>query len=340
VRVQLQWFHQAQFAGLYVADALGFYEREGIAVDFIQGGTMIEGVDAINPLTVLSLGGADVAIAWLSNALTHRRNGGDIVNIAQVFRRPATALVCWRDAGIRSPAELRGRTIGVWNVGDQYQVAEWLRQHGVGASEVSIVPQRADARDLIERKLDCGTVMTFNEYWTLFRSGISPGKLYIVRFADEGSGLLEDGVYATGGSLADPVKRERLVRFLRASAAGWRYAREHPEEALNITLIQTPLADPVQSAACSIPCFRLSNRASDSDCSIWTPLLAACTSSDRAPATPKAPRRPRTRAGPTASGSPRASTAVRSGILLPQSATTSRRTWTHPGSMLSSWWER
>lgn len=242
IRVQLQWFHQAQFAGLYVADALGFYEREGIAVDFIQGGTMIDGGETINPLTVLSLGGADVAVAWLSNALTHRRNGGDVVNIAQVFRRPATALVCWRDVGIRSPTDLRGRTIGVWNVGDQYQVAEWLRHHGVSASEVSIVPQRAEARDLIERQFDCGTVMTFNEYWTLLRSGISPAKLYIVRFADEGSGLLEDGVYATGASLADPVKRERLVRFLRASAAGWRYAQVHPEEALNITLIQAPLA--------------------------------------------------------------------------------------------------
>src|SRR5262245_6691235 len=54
VRLQLQWVHQAQFAGYYVAHALGFYEREGIAIEFIQGGPPIPGAPAVDPLQMLA----------------------------------------------------------------------------------------------------------------------------------------------------------------------------------------------------------------------------------------------------------------------------------------------
>jgi NitT/TauT family transport system substrate-binding protein len=119
VRLQLLWFHQAQFAGYYVAHALGLYEREGIGVDFIRGGPPIPGAPATDSLRMLSHGAADVAVGSLSGALAFRRDGGDVVNIAQTFKRPATLLVCRRAAGIRRAADLRGRAIGVWSVGDQ-----------------------------------------------------------------------------------------------------------------------------------------------------------------------------------------------------------------------------
>jgi NitT/TauT family transport system substrate-binding protein len=82
VRLQLQWFHQAQFAGYYVAHALRFYEREGVTVEFIQGGPPIPGAPAIDSLQMLAFGAADVAVAWSSSALAFRRSGGDVVNIA------------------------------------------------------------------------------------------------------------------------------------------------------------------------------------------------------------------------------------------------------------------
>jgi ABC-type nitrate/sulfonate/bicarbonate transport system substrate-binding protein len=140
-----------------------------------------------------------------------------VVNIAQVFRRPAMLLLCLRTGIGPRAANVRGRKIGVWNVGDQYDVRYWLRRNNIPESEVEIVPQRPDARDLIEGKIECGTAMSYNEYWTLLRSGISPSDLHIVRFADEDSAFLEDGLYATEAALADPAKRELLARFVRVA---------------------------------------------------------------------------------------------------------------------------
>ncbi len=240
VRVQLHWMHQAQFAGLYVADALGFYEREGIRVEFVPGGPGVE------PLAALAQGRADVAIGWLSRALEARENGADVVNIAQLFKRSAITLVCRRDAGIRQPTDVRGKRIGVWNLGDQYEVAFWLRHSHLTVADAKFVPQRADAADLIERRVDCATAMTYNEYGTIVASGLSPTNLFVVRFAEEHLGFLEDGLYARGATLQDPIKLDHLARFLRASAAGWRYADQNRDEAVSITRTFAPLADPTR----------------------------------------------------------------------------------------------
>ena len=237
VRVQLHWTHQAQFAGYYVAKELGFYQRAGIEVEFAPGGVYVD------PMTVLGLGGADVAVGWLSGAISARRAGVDVVNIAQVFKRPAMRLVCRRSSGISDPSDIKGKTIGVWNIGDQYNVIDWLRRQNRSAADVEIVQQAGDAADLLDRTVDCATAMSYNEYVTILNAGIPPSDLLIVSFASDGVSLLEDGLYAQAEALKDASKRDRIARFLKASAEGWRYASQQRDEAITITKLYAPLAD-------------------------------------------------------------------------------------------------
>ena len=239
IRFQLQWFHQAQFAGFYVAAEQGYYEREGINVELIPGGIRPDGT-TIDPLQALADGTADLANVGLAAALLARRAGNDAVNIAQVFRKPATTLLCRRDGGIRSLRDLRGQKIGVWNIGDQYNVAYWLRLNNLTAKDVTLVEQRPDGLDLLESKVGCVTAMTYNEYWTILNAGVLPSNLVITR----SEGFLEDGIYASAAAIADPIKADRMARFLRASADGWRYAAKNFDEALALTLAKSPGANP------------------------------------------------------------------------------------------------
>ena len=239
VRVQLMWRNQAQFTGLYVALAKGFYDREHLKV------TLVEGGPGINPIDQLTIGKADVAIAWLPSVIAAREQGRNVVNIAQIFQRPGIAIACRRDAGVETPDDIVGKTIGVWNVGDQLDLRYWLGTIGIPLNRVTIVPQRADGQDLIDKRVACATVMTYNEYWRLLSSGLTPGDLLLVRLSDNGLGFLEDGLYVTTASLQDAHRRAVLIRFLRATLAGWRYTSEHEEEALAITMAVTPHADPV-----------------------------------------------------------------------------------------------
>src|SRR4051794_41256371 len=81
VRLQLQWFTQAQFAGYFAAVDQGFYKDAGLDVEILEGGTDIV------PQTQLAQGKADYAIAWVPKALQSREQGAPIVDVGQVFQR-------------------------------------------------------------------------------------------------------------------------------------------------------------------------------------------------------------------------------------------------------------
>src|SRR5689334_19512202 len=77
VKLQLQWFYQAQFAGYLAAADQGFYRAQGLDVDLLEGG-----VDIV-PQTVLATGRADFAVSWVPKALASREQGAQITEIAQ-----------------------------------------------------------------------------------------------------------------------------------------------------------------------------------------------------------------------------------------------------------------
>ncbi len=110
LRVQLRWLHQAQIAGYYVAEVRASHEHAEHGIELIEGGP------GIDPLDRLVKGEADVAIRWLADALSARARGTDIVNVAQIFRRPGMALACNKAAGVKGAADLAGRAVGVWNI--------------------------------------------------------------------------------------------------------------------------------------------------------------------------------------------------------------------------------
>jgi len=223
VRVQLAWFHQAEFAGIYTAVALGYYEAEKIVVDLSEGGP------GINPVQRLASDQVDVAVDWLPNAIALRQRDDNVVNIAQIFQHSGMAIVCRRDAGIRTPVDIAGKSVGVWNVGDEKSVRFWLKIVGISLDRVELIPQQPDGKDLIEGHVPCVTAMMYNEYWSILRGGLTPGDLLVFHLSDR-EGFLEDGIYARATSLADPHEGDVLVRFLRATLRGWSYVIEHPQE--------------------------------------------------------------------------------------------------------------
>jgi NitT/TauT family transport system substrate-binding protein len=78
--------------------------------------------------------------------------------------------------------------------------------------------------------------MTYNEYWQVIDAGITPEELITFKYEDQGVATLEDGLYVMEDKLQDPAEVDKLVRFVRASMKGWKWAEENPEEAAMIVL--------------------------------------------------------------------------------------------------------
>ena len=234
VTLQLQWVTQAQFAGYYVALDQGFYEEEGLDVTILPGGPDIA------PPQVLAGGGADAMLNWMPSALSAREKGLPVVNIAQPFKSSGLMLTCWKDTGIEGPQDFRGKTIGVWFFGNEFPFLSWMSQEGIptegGEDGVTVLKQGFNVDPLLQRQADCISTMTYNEYGQVLDAGVSEDELVTFKYEDMGVATLEDGIYVLEENLEDPAFKEKMVKFVRASMKGWKWAEENPDEAAEIVL--------------------------------------------------------------------------------------------------------
>ena len=234
VRLQLQWVTQAQFAGYYVALDKGYYDAEDLDVSILQGGPDIA------PPQVLAGGGADAMLNWMPSALAARERGLPVVNIAQPFKSSGLMLTCWKDTGITSPADFKGKTIGVWFFGNEYPFLSWMSQEGIstdgGPDGVTVLRQGFNVDPLLQRQADCISTMTYNEYGQVLDAGVSEDELVTFKYENQGVATLEDGIYVLEENLKDAAFADKMVRFVRASMKGWKYAEANPGEAAEIVL--------------------------------------------------------------------------------------------------------
>ena len=234
VTLQLKWVTQAQFAGYYVAKDKGFYDEEGLNVTIKPGGPDIA------PTQVIAGGGADVVVEWMPAALAAREKGLPLVNIAQPFKSSGMMLTCLKETGITSPAEFADKTLGVWFFGNEYPFLSWMSQLGLAtdgsAGGVTVLKQGFNVDPLLQKQAACISTMTYNEYWQVIDAGISPDDLVTFKYQDQGVATMEDGLYVLEDNLKDPAFEEKMVKFVRASMKGWKYAEENPDEAAMIVL--------------------------------------------------------------------------------------------------------
>ena len=234
VTLQLKWVTQAQFAGYYVALEKGFYDEEDLNVTIKPGGPDIA------PTQVLAGGGADVTVDWMPSALAAREKGLGMVNIAQPFKSSGMMLTCRKDAGITTTADFADKTLGVWFFGNEFPFLSWMSKLGIAtdgsAGGVTVLKQGFNVDPILQGQAACVSTMTYNEYWQVIDAGLTPDDLQVFKYEDQGVATLEDGLYVLEEKLTDPAFEDKMVRFVRASMKGWKYAEANPDEAADIVL--------------------------------------------------------------------------------------------------------
>ena len=242
VTLQLKWVTQAQFAGYYAAKAQGFYKDEGLDVNIKVGGP------DITPEQVVLGKQAEFGIDWLPSLLSFRDKGNDLVNIAQVFTRSGMTELTWKDSGITSIKQMRSKRVGVWCCGNENELYAALRKNGLEPKkDVDIVNQPFNMNLFLDRDVDAAAAMTYNELAQVLETkNPKTGKLYqpsdlnVLKMENQGTGMLEDGIFVRGDWIKDKHNQDIARRFLRASFRGWVYCREHQEDCLQIVLDNGP----------------------------------------------------------------------------------------------------
>lgn len=111
----LDFYPNADHAGIYMAQKLGYFEEAGLDVSIDAPS------DPAAPIKLAAAGRSDLAISYEPELALAHEQGLDVVAIGALVDRPLTSLIWLRKSGIKGVRDLRGKTIAT--AGIPYQDA-------------------------------------------------------------------------------------------------------------------------------------------------------------------------------------------------------------------------
>lgn len=231
VTLQLKWVPQAQFAGYFVALEKGYYEEAGLDVTIAPGGPDIV------PEQQVANGTAQIGVNWVASLLPHQEQGMPLVEIAQIYQKSGLQLVTMKDSGIDTPADLKGKKVGNWMGGNEFELLALFDKYDLDPNkDLEFTKQAFTMDQFLTGELDAASVMTYNEYHVVLQSGVDASELNVIDMNEEGVAMLEDNLFANSEWLAD--NKEVAAAFVKASIKGWQDAIADPEAAVDMVMAQ------------------------------------------------------------------------------------------------------
>jgi len=226
VRLLPYWVTTAQFAGFYTGLEEGIFRSYGIDLEILPFQPTMQTDQLIRDKQ------ADFFLIWLVNAIEMRDAGIDIVNIAQPSSRSSLMLVTKKSSGIGSIEEMEGKRAAIWS-GYEMQPKALFKKYHV---QVEIIPIGNSNNLFLTDGVEIINANWFDEYHTILNSGYNPDELETYFFSDYGLNFLEDGIYCLQSTLdKDP---DLCKRFVEATMESWKFAFNHPEEAVQVVLTE------------------------------------------------------------------------------------------------------
>jgi len=240
VKFALNWIISGRNAGYFVALEKGYYKENGIDAEITRGrgsGDTLKRV-AIGESTFGLVDTATV-ISGVSN------DEAPVKMVGMMYSNAATAILYAKESGIKTPADLEGRTVARSAAGSTINMwPAFLKVNHIDRSKIREVTVTASsyAPMLLSRQVDA--VLDQSSYLGRYQKAADAQKLTIeaFRFSDYGYQLYGDAIVAADSTIKD--KPDLVRRFMAATLRGNLYAFEHPDEAVQILAKYATEAEP------------------------------------------------------------------------------------------------
>ena len=213
--------------GAYVAQEKGFFAEQNLEVQIQHVNTPGEN------FKFLALG--EVQFSTGDAATVIERAGDDpplgIVAIALIGQRGQQGFAVLADSGIETPEDWAGRRAGYKGTQPTPDFLAILNAHGIDPDEVETVRVGFSPQLLTEGEVDIFPLFLSNEPNTLRNLGY---EITVVEAADFGAPTLGLTYVATQDYISQ--NPDIVLRFLKAALRGIEYARDNPDEAIDIVL--------------------------------------------------------------------------------------------------------
>jgi signal transduction histidine kinase/ActR/RegA family two-component response regulator len=224
VRLQLQYFHQFQFAGFYAAEYLGLYKKAGLDV------TILENEPRQQPVTAVLNGYAEFGVSD-TEVLWRRLQGEPLVALGVIFQQSAYCLVTLNRSDIMTLNDLKGKKVGIAEGRGSYLFKTMFQKQNIPLDAMTIVNPKWDLQSLISGETDASGAYATGEIYRLRELGLP---FQIIYPMDYGVAFYGDTLFTTDKFLNEHP--EIVEKFRKASFDGWRYAFNHVEETIDYIL--------------------------------------------------------------------------------------------------------
>lgn len=230
--MRLEWVVQGQFAGPFVALDKGYYKDVGVEIDLRPAGPDIMGA------VTVAQGTDTFGIGHPNQLIAARANGAPLVTVVQFGHHAADTYIARKTTGIKSIADMKGHSVGLWFGGNEHEFLAMLDRAGIAQSDVTIINQGFDIISWLNGDYEVMQVTRYNELQQVYAQGIKEEDLVFLNPEDSGVALVNTGIFTTEQMIKDnPALVQGVVD---ATMRGWQDALADPEAAAKIVLKYNP----------------------------------------------------------------------------------------------------
>jgi putative hydroxymethylpyrimidine transport system substrate-binding protein len=234
VTLALDWFPNANHAGLYMALENGYFEDENLEVE------MYTPSDPSTVNQTVAAGADDFGINYQPDLLIARSQGVPVVSIVGLVQHPLNSVQVLRESGISRPRDLVGKKVGYPGIPTNEPLLDTMLKHdGVegGLAEVELVNVGFNlAEALISGAVDACVGCYFSHESFVMENRGYP--VEILRMEEWGVPDFYELVLVTS---EDTLKKrpDMVQRFVRAVVRGYQDAAADPDAAVEVLLRRT-----------------------------------------------------------------------------------------------------
>lgn len=233
VTLALDWYPNANHAGIYMARDRGYFTDAGLDVEIFT---------PADPTTVLQTVGAGrdtFGITYHNDVLQARSQEVPVVSVAALVQHPLNSIMVLESSDIMSPADLAGRTVAMTGVpSDEAYLDTILRHEGLSLDDVEMVNV---GFDLMPAVMSGRADAAIGVYWThetiLAEREGNPVRYF--RVEEYGVPDYYELVLVAGEDTIES-QAETVTSFLGALRQGYHDAIEDLEAALELLLAESP----------------------------------------------------------------------------------------------------
>ena len=225
VSLQLQWKHQFEFAGFYMAKEKGYYKDAGLDVELKEFNYGVDITDDVHK------GKTTFGINY-SNIVLEKANGKDLILLNAILQVSPHILISLKSSGIKSIKDFKNKKIMIGdNAGKTASFVSMLKSHDISIEEMLKVKQTFNMDDLLNGETDIIPAFSSNELYVLDKEGV---EYDIWDPRHYGFDFYDVLLFTSSNELKNNHKR--VEAFRKASLEGWEYAFENIDETANLIL--------------------------------------------------------------------------------------------------------